>query len=242
MKTFEEQVYGFWAERFGVNYGDLFDSSSIVLQESELDQDGKIVVYDINEMTIVRIGTEVSRKLGIEEGRHDDTFLSVQDIANRLSDRDIRIKETSTLSDFFCDSDKFSKFETGSVVRMLDRETDLNDMKNLFNQCTAQEMDNADILLEEIDPVNFGVYEDGQLAAYCSYRIFGGNICDAGVIIHPDHRNKGLGKAVTSAMCEYCFQNDIIPMCRIFSDNIFSMRIPKMLGFELMVQVHSITI
>lgn len=86
---------------------------------------------------------------------------------------------------------------------------------------------------------SFGVWKKDKLVAYSSYRIFGDNICDAGVLVHPDYRGQGLGKAVVSTLCAYCIENSVVPMYRVFEENKGSIRIPEALGFDLLLSVYS---
>ena len=47
----------------------------------------------------------------------------------------------------------------------------------------------------------YGLFHNGQLMAYASHPYWGEIIADIGVLIHPDYRSRGLGKAVVSLLC-----------------------------------------
>jgi predicted GNAT family acetyltransferase len=63
-----------------------------------------------------------------------------------------------------------------------------------------------------------------------------------GVLIHPNYRGRGLGKAVVSALCEWCIENDVVPMYRVFSDHDHSRRIARALGFREMVTIETLNV
>jgi predicted GNAT family acetyltransferase len=96
------------------------------------------------------------------------------------------------------------------------------------------------IFVDEPDPVIFGMLDRGQLVAYASHRYRGEVIADIGVLVHPDYRSRGLGKAVVSVLCEWCIHNDVVPMYRAFSDHTHSMRIGRALGFQEMVSIEAL--
>lgn len=241
-KEFQKEIYNFWADKFNVPREALNKKCSYVIYEDSFDEGSRTVVYDIKDMTILRISTKLAKDLGIKAGLIENEVIDTNDIKNRLKQNDINIKEEYDLYDFFLDPADFKNANENNKyhVAMLNTDKDKQAMLDLFDACSEEEMDDADIYIDELDPVNYGAFDGDKLVAYCSYRMFGDNICDAGVIIHPKYRNKGLGKAVTSSLVQHCFKNDVIPMVRIFDYNEFSLRIPKSLGFRMMVLVHSV--
>ena len=52
--------------------------------------------------------------------------------------------------------------------------------------------------------------------------------------------SKGLGKAVVSALCEWCIENEVVPMYRVYTDHTHSRKIPKALGFKEMVVIETL--
>jgi predicted GNAT family acetyltransferase len=59
-------------------------------------------------------------------------------------------------------------------------------------------------------------------------------------LIHPGYRGRGLGKAVVSALCEWCSANEVVPMYRVFTDHTHSRRITETLGFKEMVVIETL--
>lgn len=239
-KEFEKEIYDFWTDKFNVPREAAHKKCSYVIYEDSFEQSNKTVVYDMKDMTVVRIGTALAKDLDMPAGLIDGDVIDTEQIKKRIVGIGLSIEEEYAFYDFFLDPADFinANEDNRFQVRALDIEHDKDSMLELFAVCTEEEMDDADIYIDKLDPVNYGVLDGDKLIAYCSYRMFGDHICDAGVIIHPEHRNKGLGKAVISSLVQHCFENDVIPMYRVFGDNGYSLRIPQALGFRLMVLVH----
>ena len=53
------------------------------------------------------------------------------------------------------------------------------------------------------------------------------------VTTHPDHRRKGLAKAVVTSLCLKLLDNNIIPYCYIYKTNVASCNLFQSLGFTL---------
>lgn len=67
-------------------------------------------------------------------------------------------------------------------------------------------------------------------------------LADIGVLVHKDYRKRGLGKAVVAELCQVCFDHDIVPMYRAMEYNTGSLRIPRALGFKLLLKIESLMI
>ena len=117
-------------------------------------------------------------------------------------------------------------------------EADYPAMNDFFKHCSEEDLDDADIDLDEPDPVIFCGFYDNQIVAYASHRYFPEGIADIGVLIHPDHRKKGYGLDVVSHDTRWCLDNNIIPMYRVWENNIGSVSLVKKLGFTCFVEVY----
>ena len=241
-QAFENEIYSFWADKFNVPREAIHKKCSFVVYEDSFDKSKKTVIYDLKDMTIIRIGTALAGALNLPAGLADGAVTDTEQMKARILESGLRIADAYDLYDYFLDPADFSNANEGNrfQVRALDAERDKHSMLSLFAACSEAEIDDADIYPDNLDPVSFGILDRDTLIAYASYRMFGNAICDAGVLIHPEHRNKRLGKAVISSLVQHCFANDIIPMYRVFGGNAHSLRIPQALGFRLMMLVHTV--
>jgi len=101
-------------------------------------------------------------------------------------------------------------------------------------------MDEAEIFVDEPDPVIYGLFDGEHMAAYASHRYWDDVIGDIGVLVRSDYRSQGLGKAAVSALCQWCVENDVVPMYRVFREHVHSWRIQEALGFTEMVRIDTL--
>ncbi|MBT3189017.1 MAG: GNAT family N-acetyltransferase [Anaerolineae bacterium] len=243
MKTgteLERVVYEYWAKRFGRVRQDFVHSGTLVIKEKELAGTGKFILYHIGKMSIVRVDPTLAKQAGLPDG-YDRDFGSLT--VNRLQEL-LPVELESTLLDSYLDPDDFECFTAGEefTTRQLDLENDKAYLLRLYETCTEDDLDAADIIIEEPDPIIFGIFAGSKMVAYASHRYWDDVIADIGVLIHPKYRSRGLGKAVVSTLCEWCIQNDIVPMYRVFTDHVHSRRIPEAIGVKDLVAIKTLKV
>ena len=234
----EKVVYGYWAKRFGCNPENFVHSGTLVIPEEELRGTGKTYLYHIDKMSVVRIAPSLAKQARLPDS-YDRDFGSLA--VNTLQAL-IQVEVLSTLLDCYLDPKDFKCFNVGDGfrTRRLDVESDNPYLLKFYETCTEADLDAAEISIDEPDPVIYGMLDGGQLVAYASHRYWDDSIADIGVLIHPSYRGRGLGKAVVSALCEWCIENDVVPMYRVFTDHAHSRRIPEALGFKEMVVIETL--
>jgi ribosomal protein S18 acetylase RimI-like enzyme len=77
-----------------------------------------------------------------------------------------------------------------------------------------------------------GVFRGGALAALASYELWGDRIAHIGIITHPAHRGRGLGKAAVCAMSRIALARGLVAQYRTLCANTPSMAIARALGFQ----------
>ena len=236
----QKTVYGYWASRFDCDI-DFFSQKGIyIFANNKLSDKKKLVTYQIGKLTVVWILTELAKELDCKLGfQAYNEPVSSKILSSILGiNRDFELK--STLLDHFLASPDFipQPIPEKFALKRLDPKDDKELLSKLFNACTAEELDDADIILDEPDPVIIGLIYKGELAAYASHRYCGDEeIADIGVLIHPNYRGQGLGKAIVSSLCAWCIKHNVTPMYRVFDDNAISKKIPTKLGFGELVTI-----
>jgi len=241
---FKQVVYGYWARRFECNREDFARPGTLVIKEKELAETRKTHIYQIDRMSIVRTFPILAKQAGLPDGcDRDFASLSVNRLQELAADK-FKVEVESTLLDFFLDPEDFVPFPVGKdfTTHRLYAESENSILLSLFEACTEEDLDNADINIEEPDPVIYGIFSGKKLVAYASFRYWDDVIADMGVLIHPDYRGQGLGKAVISVLCKWCIENDVVPMYRVFNDHPYSIRIPQALGFQDLVIIETLKI
>jgi ribosomal protein S18 acetylase RimI-like enzyme len=77
-----------------------------------------------------------------------------------------------------------------------------------------------------------GVFIDSQLIAVAGYKVWGDVIAHISVVVHPDYRNRGQGKAVVSQVTGEMFNRGLVPQYQTLEANLSSMAVGRALGFE----------
>ena len=114
-------------------------------------------------------------------------------------------------------------------------DADVARIQALVDACTEEEVDDAAIEMDELDPVIRCVEAEpgGQLIGYASAfpdEDFGGR-WDIGVLTHPDHRRKGLGARSVQRLVADLVADGQVPIYRHDLDNAGSAALSTALGF-----------
>ena len=242
---FKREILEFWALKFNVPVENIEKNGTTILEEPELDGSGKIILYDFDGICFVRADNGILSELDLAAGFWEGYLITEEFVKEKADNVNLGIQDVYTLFDYFLDSGDFidTDFNTFYKPGILNLPEDEKYVKEMVADCSPEEIDNADIYIDELDPVNFGVFSnEHKLIAYSSYRIFGANICDLGVLIHPDYRGQCLAKVVVAELCKYCIRNSVIPMYRVFEENRHSVRVPESLGFRRLLSVQTIIV
>jgi GNAT superfamily N-acetyltransferase len=240
-KALEKVVYEYWADRFGCDPEDFSKAGTLFIKDEEITDPSRAILYHINKMSLVRISSTLTNQIGVQE-KHPEK-LTIQGLQTLFGDG-YQVSINSTLLDKYLDPKDFRFFTPKGdfPTRRVDAEKDKAILFKLFESCTEEDLDAADIYVDDPDPVIFGLFDGEKMVAYASHRYWGESIADMGVLIHPTYRSQGLGKAVISVLCDWCIQTEVVPMYRVFSDHEHSQRIPLALGFKDMVVIESLKV
>lgn len=131
-----------------------------------------------------------------------------------------------------------------ALVRM-DRDVpaDVAKIVALTEACTADEIDDAAIELDSLDPYIWcTATDDGTLSAFASALEFDQvpGWWDIGVLTHPDHRRQKLGAACVQALCATLLENGHRPTYRHEVGNTGSAALSESLGFETVIELAAI--
>jgi GNAT superfamily N-acetyltransferase len=234
-------VYGYWADRFGCAREDFRRPGTAVIEDEALGEAGVAYVYGIDQHSVVRIDPELAHRLGLAGRGGLSAALSADELETMIAPlRPVAMGRT--LLGCYLDGRDFRprSLPAGLASRRVHPGEDDAHLHDLYDACSEIDLDEAEIYVDKPDPVIFGLFDGALLVAYASHRYWGKIIADIGVLVHPRHRNRGLGKAVVSALCEWCLDNDVVPMYRVHTDHAHSLGIARALGFQEMVVIESL--
>ena len=245
-QTYKDAVHGYWAKRFGFQPEDFFRPCTWVRVEDDFRDSGTCVLYHIGQASIIRVDPALAERINLPAGMlPTPSAMTIKDLQDHIGGQ-YTVGLKYTLLDHFLDPKDFKPAPApeGFIPHYLDAQNKTENaiLLDFYDQCSAEDLDEADIYIDEPDPVIFGLFDGEQMVAYASHRYWENTLADIGVLVHKDYRKRGLGKAVVAELCQVCFDHDIVPMYRAMDYNTGSLRIPHALGFEMLLTVKSLKI
>jgi GNAT superfamily N-acetyltransferase len=95
----------------------------------------------------------------------------------------------------YADTTDFHPADTHGARRLEDSDHAM--LRALSAACSTEDWEHSGVAFDRA-PI-FGCFARDSLVAACSYEPWGQHLLHVGVVTHPDHRGKGLGRAVASA-------------------------------------------
>ena len=112
-------------------------------------------------------------------------------------------------------------------------------VQSLLAECSAEDLDEAEFDVDALDPFLVGWVDGGRLSALAGGRPeeFRPGCMDIGVLVHPDVRRIGRGRAVVGAVADEVSRAGHVPLYRCASSHIGSQRLCRSVGFELALEL-----
>jgi len=87
------------------------------------------------------------------------------------------------------------------------------------------------------DQLVTALYYKSDIVGISSYWFEGPDLADIGIIIHPDHRKKGMGKVLLAHQCKRGLELKKINQYRYDVDNLASQALCRSIGFEELISL-----
>jgi GNAT superfamily N-acetyltransferase len=112
-------------------------------------------------------------------------------------------------------------------------------VQGLFDDCSEEDLDEAEFEIDALDPYLVGWTEAGRLLALAGGRPeeMRPGCMDIGVLVHPEARRSGRGQAVVAVTADRVCEAGHVPLYRCDSSNIGSQRLCRAVGFELVMEL-----
>jgi RimJ/RimL family protein N-acetyltransferase len=101
----------------------------------------------------------------------------------------------------------------------------------LLARCSDKDKELGEVSLD--DPVVLGYFNGDELAGVGSLLHENNNIADIGILVVPESRKQGGGKALTLALTHAAKENSKIPQYTTMEKNLGSVKVAESLGFQL---------
>ena len=238
----EHIVYRYWANRFNCQQKDFSNPGSLVIREEEFSETDRILVYNIDKMSVIRIAPILADRANLPNGYSMDIGVISAHQIQKWLDKKYTFATDGPFLDCYLYPDDFKPITAPShfEAKRLSPEKDNPILLDFYAECSEEDIDEAEIFVDKPDPIIYGLFDGKKMAAYASHRYWDDVIADIGVLVHSNYRSLGLGKAVVSSLCQWCIENDIVPMYRVFRKHVHSWRIQAALGFTEMVRIDTL--
>ncbi len=228
-EAFAQDVRLIWAEHFGCPVERLDQRGTTILPEPKYADDKRVALWRIGARSFAQVDPHLADAVQrVTDGLPADAALTGDDLAHAWGDQAIQSRDAGLVHYLFPPDLPAWAPRAPYTVRALTLADD-SAMQTLHAACSPAEVDDG--YVEVSHEIAFGCFDDDTLVAASSgYRRTG--FMDIGVLTHPGHRQRGLGKAVVGALCAWSISHNVINQYRCNADNIGSQATALALGFR----------
>lgn len=230
---FEKAIDSIWAKAFDLS-PNKFQQDGITIQKyNKLKGEEQIHVYKIGKHIVIRCSEDFYDEL--KQAVDPANIIFDSNIANlKLANHTLETDHIEKVHYLF--SADFKPYtQSAFPIQQLSAEHQ-EALEELKSACTQYEFE--DSWVSATDELSIGAFDGDKLVACASMYDWQG-FADPGVLVHPDYRKRGLGKATISAICEWVLAKNRIMDYRCNIDNVASASLAESLGFT---QYHSIEV
>jgi GNAT superfamily N-acetyltransferase len=230
-EAFENRLYDIWAKFFDLSTSTLTSHGSSVMSAERLKNTGWVDVIRFDTHTIVQcdivvydlIANVVQDLIQKNESKYAVTR---DDIQATLAPNQLVVDHILWLYYLYPADFKLYR-DTLYTMRQLS-EDDEDKLNALKSACTPEDISEG--WVHVTDELCYGAFTGDKMIACGSMYDWRG-FADPGVLVHPNYRRRGLGKAVVSAICQWVLDKGRIMTYRCGSTNHGSAGIAQSLGF-----------
>lgn len=233
-EEFLQTIYRIWGEYFNLS-PEIFFSVGTTVVVMERNMPATISQYAIGKHMILISSNELQEQTQALVKKHGDS--EVLNFVVFESDWGAGTVSYNGKADicYLYPSDFVPYTTENYVIRQLSL-TDETALNSLKSACTPDEVDEGEVSV--VDKIGYGAYDGDKMVA-CGTMYDWHGFADIGVLVHPDYRQRGLGKAVVSPLCEWIINQGRIAIYRYDVNNIGSKGIANRLGFEPYFSIES---
>ncbi len=218
------------ADYYGYNTETLLKEGTSFRNIKSFDGKNALYITKIYNRHIISAGKELISHLS-DLSNGGETVLDIENLKEIFTT--CEVKNTHPHYIYFKESVPEYKLHDGYTVKVVAPE-DHKAIQAFIDINSAEDIDDAEVYLDDPDEEIRMVYNGDQPVVYAAYRRYEKNMGDVGILVHPDHRRKGLGIAAVIETTKACLDNNLIPFYRTSSDNTGSKSIAQNMGYELM--------
>ncbi|MEM1333585.1 MAG: GNAT family N-acetyltransferase [Actinomycetota bacterium] len=197
------------------------------------------VVYALGDAALVACSSSLATHLAPLDGhRADEVLDALADLGGRPVDAGLNLiwADAGVAPQTTSPDDRVTWIDVADPA-------DLALVDQLVEACSEDDVEAADIDLDSPDPhIVVSMTEDGTVSSYASGRPFWAfaDCDDIGVLVHPEHRRRGLGRSIVSEFVRRRRSARVL-LYRHGDDNPGSAAIARGVGFSPVHEVHAVS-
>lgn len=189
---------------------------------------GKNTVYFTrpSEKACISVGPDVAKQLGMD-------FLSscsLDELAARCDGWELEERYPWLI--YESDLPPGYTHPDGYEIRRVDPE-EKDVIREFLALSSEQDIDDAEIDVDDPDEEIRMAYYRSVPVAYAGYRVFTTGVADTGILVHPDHRGRGLACSLVGEVTGACIERGRVPMWRTWDGNQASYHVALHNGYTL---------
>lgn len=236
-KELEKTIQGYWCKRFGLEPGDWTRSWTRVLGDEVFADTPELYLYRLGEMALLRL--DPAKVDLVARPAEDDRVALDLDALIARGGAEHPIASAGAGLTLYLDPGDFRSAEApeGIEARRLDGKADWPLIQSLLDDCSEEEVEDAEIFEDDPDAVVIGAMAGERLVGYAGFRYWEEEFADVGILTNPEFRRRGLGRFLVSELSAWCLDNGVVPMYRVDPENHGSRRIAEGLGYALWARI-----
>ncbi|MTI69197.1 MAG: GNAT family N-acetyltransferase [Firmicutes bacterium] len=216
------------------------DLKNIELVKREKNEESKrVTIYQMKENSLIATAPSLYDAIKKFKDNHLSSKISIDELKNYIKLNNHKIRDKTIYMFLNPDDYKDILVKDGYKISKIDK-----GYKNEFNEfkkdCSKEDLEEGLVSVE--DEVVYGCFYDDKLVGAASYWFWGEKLADIGVVIHPNHRKLGLGKALVTKLCDWGIKNGKINLYRHNERNKKSHKLALSLNFKQHIIVEDMVI
>jgi GNAT superfamily N-acetyltransferase len=226
--SLHQRILATWQRAFPELTDPLDEPGTSILPDPQASATAWVSLWPVGQRVVTRVAPDIAVQLQLVlDGLPPGHRMTADDVATCWSDRPTD-RAPQRLHALDPATFRPTSPASGQQVREL-TEADRDDFERFLGQCSEDDLEEGDVDIDGEHELTMGMQVNGRIAAVASMFEWRG-FSDLGVLVSPQFRRQGTGKAVVSALCERLLDGPRVVAYRYSLDNLGSAGIARSLA------------
>lgn len=201
-----------------------------IFSKDDYEENKQLRHYNLSDQSIIIVPSSLMDEVinAIKKASYDEENL-MEYLKKALDLKNHRFTDETAF--LFLDPKNYSVASLDSAYEISEVDDIMIDTFETFTKdCSQEDLEEGLVSLD--DSLVFGCFHKNKLVGVASYWFLTDHLADIGVIVHPDYRKKGIGKALVSRLSQWGMNHGKINMYRHDRKNQKSRKLALAVGFH----------